>query len=94
MVNNGQLIEKRFSDIIDYIDKNDLLIFNNSKVINARLFGHKPSGGKIEILVERILDNKNIVAHVRSNKTIKIGLIILLPNNIKIKITEILEWII
>lgn len=91
VVNDNQLIEKQFSDIADYIDKNDLLVFNNSKVLKARLFGHKLSGGKIEILIERILDNKNIIAHVRSNKTIHIGLIILLPENIKIQVTELLD---
>ncbi|HLX53053.1 MAG TPA: tRNA preQ1(34) S-adenosylmethionine ribosyltransferase-isomerase QueA [Aquella sp.] len=91
IVNNHQLTEKQFSDIVDYIDKDDLLVFNNSKVLKARLFGHKLSGGKIEILIERILDNKNIIAHVRSNKTIHIGLIILLPNDIKIQVIEILD---
>lgn len=91
VVNNDQLNEKQFSDITDYIDKSDLLVFNNSKVLKARLFGHKPSGGKIEILVERILDNKNIIAHVRSNKTIHIGLKILLPDSIKIQVTELLN---
>lgn len=91
VVNKDQLSEKKFSDIIDYIDKNDLLVFNNSKVINARLFGQKLSGGKIEVLVERILDNESIIAHVRSNKTIKVGLIILLPNDTKVQVTEILN---
>jgi S-adenosylmethionine:tRNA ribosyltransferase-isomerase len=86
-----QLYEKQFSDIINYIDKDDLLVFNDSKVLKARLFGHKLSGGKIEVLIERILDNKTVIAHVRSNKTIRIGLIILLPNNVKILVSKILD---
>ncbi|MCC2625205.1 MAG: tRNA preQ1(34) S-adenosylmethionine ribosyltransferase-isomerase QueA [Burkholderiales bacterium] len=87
---NLQFEEKHFSDIIDYIGKNDLLVFNNSKVLKARLFGHKVSGGKIEVLVERILNNKTIIAHVRSNKTIRVGLTILLPNDAQVQVSKIL----
>lgn len=91
IVNHEQLIEKQFSDIIEYIDQDDLLVFNNSKVLKARLFGKKPSGGKIEILIERILDEQNIIAHVRSNKTVSVGLEILLPDTQKIRVTKILD---
>lgn len=91
IVNHEQLIEKQFSDIIEYIDQDDLLVFNNSKVLKARLFGQKPSGGKIEILIERILDEQNIIAHVRSNKTVSVGLEILLPDTQKIRVTKILD---
>ncbi|MCE3268042.1 MAG: tRNA preQ1(34) S-adenosylmethionine ribosyltransferase-isomerase QueA [Burkholderiales bacterium] len=86
-----QLTEKQFSDIVDYINKDDLLVFNNSRVIKARLLGNKPSGGKIEILVERILDDLTIIAHVRSNKTIQVGLIVLLPDNVKVQVIETLN---
>ncbi|MCC2645095.1 MAG: tRNA preQ1(34) S-adenosylmethionine ribosyltransferase-isomerase QueA [Burkholderiales bacterium] len=86
-----QLTEKHFSDIVDYINKDDLLVFNNSRVIKARLLGNKPSGGKIEILVERILDDLTIIAHVRSNKTIQVGLIVLLPDNVKVQVIETLN---
>jgi S-adenosylmethionine:tRNA ribosyltransferase-isomerase len=89
VVNNSELIEQQFSDIIKYITPDDLLVFNNSKVLKARLFGQKTSGGKIEILVERILDRQNIIAHVRSNKTIQIGLEIVLADEQVIKVTEI-----
>ena len=91
VVNHSQLIEKKFSDIVDYIGSDDLLVFNNSKVLKARLLGHKPSGGKIEILIERILDTQNIIAHVRSNKTISTNLQILLPNEKKLTVTEMLD---
>ena len=89
--NRIQLNDTKFNHIIDYLNAGDLIIFNDSKVIKARLFGNKLSGGKIEILIERILDTKNIIAHVRSNKTITIGLQIIFPNDICLTITEKLD---
>jgi S-adenosylmethionine:tRNA ribosyltransferase-isomerase len=72
----GQITDKRFSDFIDLIDNKDLLVFNNTKVIPARLFGNKQSGGKVEVLIERILGDKTAIAHVRSSKAPKAGTII------------------
>ena len=80
-----------FGDIVNYIRPNDLVIFNNSKVIKARLFGQKSSGGKVELLVERILDDNKIIAHVRLNKTINIGLNILLPDEQCLTVIEKLD---
>ena len=82
-----------FNQLINYIKPNDLIIFNNSKVIKARLFGQKSTGGKIELLIERILDSGEVIAHVRSNKTINPGLNIILPNDISLTVTEKLEGI-
>jgi S-adenosylmethionine:tRNA ribosyltransferase-isomerase len=65
------IAHRQFTDITQLLQPNDLLVINDSKVIAARLFGHKPSGGKIEILIERILDTKHALAHVRSNKPLK-----------------------
>ena len=88
IVNNTNLCDTTFCNITNYINKNDLVIFNNSKVIKARLFGNKISGGKIELLVERILDNQHFIAHIRSNKIINIGLEIILPAGLTIKVTQ------
>ncbi|MBY0378819.1 MAG: tRNA preQ1(34) S-adenosylmethionine ribosyltransferase-isomerase QueA [Burkholderiales bacterium] len=90
---NAQLLDLQFSNIVDFIRPNDLLILNNSKVIKARLYGNKPTGGKIEILVERILSNQYFTCHIRSNKTIPIGLFINLPDNLQIKVVEKLDGI-
>lgn len=65
--------DKTFRDIIDLIQPNDLLVFNNTKVLPARLFGHKSTGGQIEVLVERLLDEHRLLAHVRSSKSPKAG---------------------
>ena len=47
---------QQFSGFLDHVQAGDLLVFNNTKVIPARLYGQKESGGKIEVLVERVLD--------------------------------------
>jgi S-adenosylmethionine:tRNA ribosyltransferase-isomerase len=68
---SGELAHRQFPDILDQVSPGDLLVFNNTKVIPARLFGHKESGGKVEVLVERLLDDKNLLAHVRASKSPK-----------------------
>jgi S-adenosylmethionine:tRNA ribosyltransferase-isomerase len=62
------LQDLRFTDLPHLLLRNDLLVFNDTKVIPARLFGQKASGGKIEILVERILDEHRILAQLRASK--------------------------
>lgn len=79
----GSLSHQQFSDIIDFVEAGDLLIFNNTRVIPARLFGQKESGGKVEILVERVLDEHSVLAHVRANKAPKPGNILILEQEIK-----------
>ncbi|EDJ90847.1 S-adenosylmethionine:tRNA ribosyltransferase-isomerase [Haemophilus influenzae R3021] len=70
---NGEIFHRTFSDVLDLIDEGDLLIFNNTRVIPARMFGRKASGGKIEVLVERMLDEHRFLAHIRSSKSPKEG---------------------
>ena len=71
--NTGELAHKGFKDVLDLVEPGDLLVFNNTRVIPARLFGRKASGGKMEVLVERMLDDKSILAHVRASKSPKPG---------------------
>jgi len=63
----------RFSNIVDLIKPDDLLIFNNTRVIPARIFGHKDTGGKVEILIERLTSDSQCLAHVKASKTPKPG---------------------
>lgn len=72
----GRIVDRQFTDFIDLIDERDLLVFNNTKVIPARLFGKKQSGGKVEILIERIVNDHRAIAHVRSSKSAKAGTLI------------------
>ena len=74
--NTSVTIDRQFSDFIDLINERDLLVFNDTKVIPARLFGNKQSGGKVEILIERILDDYHAIAHVKASKSPKPGTLI------------------
>ncbi len=69
----GSLVDNTFSNIIDYLTPNDLLVFNDSKVMSARLYGKKESGGALELLIERIETDDFILAHIRANKAPKVG---------------------
>ena len=74
--NTSVNIDRQFSDFIDLINERDVLVFNDTKVIPARLFGNKQSGGKVEILIERILDDYHAIAHVKASKSPKPGTLI------------------
>lgn len=69
----GQLAHQHFGDIIDYLCAGDLLVVNNTQVIAARLFGQKASGGKLEVLVERVESDYVVLAHLRSSRSPKAG---------------------
>ncbi|MGL5303454.1 MAG: S-adenosylmethionine:tRNA ribosyltransferase-isomerase, partial [Aeromonas sp.] len=64
----GALHHGQFVDLLEQLKPGDLLVFNNTRVIPARMFGQKASGGKLEVLVERILDEHSVLAHVRASK--------------------------
>lgn len=82
--NSGQLGDLHFINIIDKLLPGDLLVFNNTRVIPARMFGKKASGGKIEVLVERLLDEHRFLAHVRSSKSPKAGTKLILEEKIAV----------
>lgn len=69
----GALEDKHFADLLDFVKPNDLLVFNDTRVIPARVFGQKDTGGKVEVLVERILNEGRVLAHVRASKSPKQG---------------------
>ncbi|MGI9286144.1 MAG: tRNA preQ1(34) S-adenosylmethionine ribosyltransferase-isomerase QueA [Pseudomonadales bacterium] len=70
---SGELQHKTFADLGDYLSSGDLLVFNNTRVIPARLFGTKATGGKVEILIERLLGDQKVLAQVRASKTPQMG---------------------
>ena len=74
----GKLSHRHFADLLEYVRPGDLMVFNNTRVIPARLFGQKATGGKLEILVERVLGSRSVLAHIRSSKSPKAGSRILL----------------
>jgi len=77
---SGQTTHLKFTDLPDLLQPGDLLVFNNTRVIPARLFGQKETGGKVEILVERLLGEKELLAHTRSSKSPKEGQRLLLED--------------
>lgn len=71
-----QLAHQQFTDFLAYLKPYDLLIFNNTKVFPARLFGQKLTGGKVECLIERVLSNQSAIVHLRASKAPKEGSVI------------------
>ncbi len=61
-------IDRHFTDLLDCLSPGDLLVFNDTKVLNARLLGNKVSGGKVEVLIERVLSDRTALAQIRASK--------------------------
>lgn len=76
-----------FSDLEDLLDPGDLLVLNDTRVIPARLFGQKESGGKLEVMVERLLDESRLLAHIRSSKSPRPGTKLILEGQIHCEMT-------
>jgi S-adenosylmethionine:tRNA ribosyltransferase-isomerase len=83
--NTGKIEHCHFTDIVNLVEAGDLLVFNNTRVIPARLLGQKLSGGKVEVLVERILDEHRVLAHIRASKSPKVGSQLLLESSVKVE---------
>lgn len=81
-LNGGQPVDRRFADFPDLLRPGDLLVFNNTRVMPARLYGRKETGGQVEILVERVLDPQRVLAHVRASKSPKPGTRLLLGDRV------------
>lgn len=78
---SGNVAHRQFTDFLSYLRPDDLLVFNNTRVLPARLFGQKPSGGRVEMLVERVLDAQHVLAHARASKAPKVDSEIWLRRN-------------
>lgn len=85
-VSGGTCIDRQFSAILDLFRTGDVLVLNDTRVIKARLFGAKPSGGKVEVLIERILDAHEVWAHVRSNHSPKAGTRLVLADELEVEV--------
>jgi S-adenosylmethionine:tRNA ribosyltransferase-isomerase len=68
-VDGATLVDRQFTDILDLLQPGDLLVMNNTRVLKARFFGTKESGGKVEALVERVLDTRTVLAQVRASRS-------------------------
>ncbi len=69
----AQAVDRTFRDLPGLLSPGDLLVFNDTKVVKARLYGEKPTGGKVELLIERVLQGNEVVAHVKVSKKPPVG---------------------
>ena len=72
-----------FPDLVELLRPEDLLVFNDTRVIPARVLGVKPTGGQVEILLERILEGRRILAHVHASKALRAEVPVLLPGGVE-----------
>jgi S-adenosylmethionine:tRNA ribosyltransferase-isomerase len=72
-VRHDALVDLQFSALPDCIERGEVLVFNDTKVIKARLLGRKPSGGKVEVLIERVLGARDAFALVRTSHAPRVG---------------------
>jgi S-adenosylmethionine:tRNA ribosyltransferase-isomerase len=72
----GQPADRIFRDLPLLLEPGDLLVFNDTRVVKARLYGEKPTGGKLELLIERVLDDTDVVAHMKVSKKPSVGTVL------------------
>ena len=85
---SGAVHDHMFLDLPTLLNRGDLLIFNDTRVIKARLYGHKASGGNVEVLIERVLDDRRALAHVRASRSPKPGSCLRLADAIDVAVVE------
>ncbi|MGD2170780.1 MAG: tRNA preQ1(34) S-adenosylmethionine ribosyltransferase-isomerase QueA [Gammaproteobacteria bacterium] len=85
---DGRVEDRQFTGIVDLVEPGDLLVFNDTRVIPARLFGEKQTGGRIEVMVERVLDDRTLLAHLRASKSPRAGTTLKLEGEIECVMRE------
>ncbi len=83
---DGALQDLQFTDLMTLLEPDDLLVFNNTRVMPARLLGQKDTGGRVEVLVERVLDHERVLAHVRSSKSPSAGRKLILEEQLEVEV--------
>lgn len=84
---SGEVAHGQFADIEEHLRPGDLLVMNDTRVIPARLFGRKASGGRVEMLIERLLDGRSALAHVRASRAPKPGTDLVLDDQTIIRVS-------
>lgn len=85
---SGDIQHKVFKDFPSLVNPGDLLVFNNTRVVPARLFGEKETGGKVEVLIERVAGVSRAIAQIRASKAPQPESIILLSEGLSIKVVN------
>lgn len=83
---DGTFRDRMFSQLPELLSPGDLLIFNDTRVIKARLYGIKNTGGKVEVLVERVLNERQALAHVRASKSPKPGVRLIIADDVSMEV--------
>jgi S-adenosylmethionine:tRNA ribosyltransferase-isomerase len=84
---NACLNDRQFTDLPELLAPGDLLVYNDTRVIPARLYGRKPTGGRVEMLVERITGQHSALVHLRAAKTPRPGAVLLLDGDVRAQVT-------
>jgi S-adenosylmethionine:tRNA ribosyltransferase-isomerase len=84
---SGELQDRRFDELGSLLDPGDLLVMNDTRVIKARLGARKATGGKVEILVERIMDAHRVLAHLRANRSPAVGSRLLVDDRVEVLVS-------
>ncbi len=85
-LHEGEIEDQKFSDFLGKVNPGDVLVLNDTRVIKARLFGNKRSGGKIEVLIERVLNDNEVLAQVRASKSPVAGSYLLLADELSVEV--------
>lgn len=83
---SGRVDDRHFADILEYLKPGDLMVFNDTKVIPARLFAQKDTGGKVEILIERVVSTGRALAHVKASKSPRTGTQLILDDGTSLRV--------
>jgi S-adenosylmethionine:tRNA ribosyltransferase-isomerase len=85
---SGDYRDLHFSHFLEQTRAGDLLVFNDTRVIPARLFGRKESGGKVEVLLERLLDDLTMLCQIRASKSPKVGTSLILEDESELELVD------
>ena len=80
LVYANEIEHKTFKDVLNYFEAGDLLVVNNTSVIPARVYGNKESGGSVEVMLERVMEDNKALVQIRSGRSPKIGTVITLDS--------------
>lgn len=84
---NGQYADRSFVELTELLKPNDLLVFNDTRVIKARLYGKKATGGAVEVLIERVTGIHTALAHVKASKSPPVGTTLTLADAVSVRVT-------
>ena len=80
LVYTNEIEHKTFKDVLNYFEAADLLVVNNTSVIPARVYGNKESGGSVEVMLERVMEDNKALVQIRSGRSPKMGTVITLDS--------------